>query len=271
MENMEKGTFELRELSEWQVIPTKTVEGWIGSKVNLDEVSVDAMARFSIIKGKEFGKPYFCVYDGVLRQFKVKRQFVLPFTKTYKYRDLSGNEHSCRSAILLSVAGVGDMWVNGASMCYVYGRIPFSVFLTVEDYKERKPYVLEYAELGAKDITETYSKVWSFTKTYATYRSRLYEWDGTKAVPVKGRNRVVLGFTWDGTRADIGMSPTAAPYYLTIEDCERDNSIKVEYFADEEPAEESERDVYEVIFGVSLKFSEGDVEKILSAVREFAK
>lgn len=268
---MKKGTFELKELSECRVIPTKTVEGWIDNKVDLDGVSVDVMARFSIIKGKEFGKPYFCVYNGVLRQFKVKRQFILPFIKTYKYRDFSGCEQTCHSAILLSVAGVGDMWVSGRSMCYLYGRVPFSVFLSVEDYKERKPYELEYAELGAKDITEIYSKVWSFTKTYGTYWSRLYEWDGTKAVSVKERNGVVLGFTWDGTRADIGMSPTAAPYYLTIEDCERDNSIKVEYFADEEPAEEREKDVYEVIFGVGLKFSEGDVEKILSAVREFAK
>jgi hypothetical protein len=270
MENMKKGTFELKELSEWQVIPTEAVNE-MAKKVDLDEVSVDAMARFSIIKEKEFGKPYFCVYNGVLRQFKVKRQFVLPFTRIYKYRDLSGDEHSCHSAILLSVAGVGDMWVNGASMCYVYGRIPFSVFLTVEDYKERKPYVLEYAELGAKDITETYSKVWSFTKTYATYRTRLYEWDGTKAVSVKGRKGVVLGFTWDGTRIDIGMSPTAAPYYLTTEDCERDNTVKVEYFADEKPADEGDDDVYELIFGVTFKFSEKDVEKILSAVRKFAK
>lgn len=252
---------DIRELKDSFIFLDGCVEDFIKREITTrNPLTIDATIKFQVIGNEDINKKLFMVYNGVLRQFRVKKQVFFPFNYTYTLRDTK-----VYSAILIEIASIGKKWVR-AYNSYPFGSLPFDVFASVDDYKRNIPYQINYYTHNASDIAALYTDFGfcSFSKTYSTYNSRVYKWDGVKVVSFGRKTNVRLCFIWDGIEFDINNKNVKKPFYVFEEDCRLDNSIKVEYFTDDE--EDTTEDDLDVIVDVSVKITKSNVDKLLNFV-----
>ena len=223
--------------------------------------------KFFNIPTEDFNKKFFLVYNGKLRQFKFVKQAHFPFGYAYNTRTINDKDTRVSDAVLVNVAGVGEMWVD----CLYFGRISFDVFESVEDYKNGVKYEINYFNFTLDEMKAAYANIWDFAWVgYAYPKVAVYNWDGTKVVRVYPKNNVSIGLTWDGDQIETGMDDTMYPFYVTEEDCREDNDIEVEYLdgEKEEPKEKRRKGLF---VGLAYDLTDDEVKTIKELIKSFAE
>ena len=223
--------------------------------------------KFFNIPTEDFNKKFFLVYNGKLRQFKFVKQAHFPFGYAYNTRTINDKDTRVSNAVLVNVAGVGETWVD----CLYFGRIPFDVFESVEDYKNGVKYEISYFNFTLDDMKAAYANIWDFVElSCANPKVAVYNWDGTKVVRVYPKNNVSIGLTWDGDQIETGMDDTMYPFYVTEEECREDNDIEVEYLdgEKEEPKEKRRKGLF---VGLAYDLTDDEVKTIKELIKSFAE
>lgn len=212
-----------------------------------------------------YGRTYFLVYNGKLRQFKMIRTYLCPWNW-----HLTHNHKNVRAIHELEICGLGRLFVahnDGSGTNFVC-----KVYKSPEDYKEGKEAYLGY---NADNLLET--QPFGFSLVYNRnffsehhYVAKVWRWNGTRAVEENVRN--VYMFYWfdeDGLGTqDTNTLPKG--YYRTKEECEKDNSIEVEYFAELVKPEEP-KTTTELFFGTKYTLTEDEVKKVKDLISSFNK
>ena len=237
-----------------------------------DIISIEWHVSCMLLQAKEFNRPFFLVYDGALRQFKIKKQHIFPFSTRPKGIAIDGTTTRISSLIVIDIAGLGEITVLGSSLVYTLGKLPFDVFESVEDYRNGLTYDFCYMTVSSENIVEVYAKQICFESFLSSYRAVGYKWDGTKTVMEYLTTDISLGFSWDGVKFISGMEGVKRPYYLSKEECENDNSIKVEYFAtlDENEGKDDERTEGEFL-GLGFSLTDDEIEIVKHLISSFDK
>lgn len=223
--------------------------------------------HFVNIPTEDFNKKFFLVYNGKLRQFKFIKQAHFPFGYAYNTRTINDRDTRVNDAILINVAGIGETWVD----CLCYGKVPFDVFESVENYKNGVKYEINYFNFTLDEMKAAYANIWDFANVgYAYPKVAVYNWDGTKVVRVFPKNNVSIGLTWDGDQIETGMDDTMYPFYVTEEECREDNDIEVEYLdgEKEEPKEKRRKGLF---VGLAYDLTDDEVKTIKELIKSFAE
>ena len=223
--------------------------------------------KFFNIPTEDFNKKFFLVYNGKLRQFKFVKQAHFPFGYAYNTRTINDKDTRVSDAVLVNVAGVGETWVD----CLYFGRIPFDVFESVENYKNGVKYEINYFNFTLDEMKAAYANIWDFVElACANPKVAVYNWDGTKVVRVFPKNNVSIGLTWDGDQIETGMDDTMYPFYVTEEECREDNDIEVEYLdgEKEEPKEKRRKGLF---VGLAYDLTDDEVKTIKDIIKSFAE
>lgn len=213
----------------------------------------------NIMNAREFGRTMYLVYEGQLRQFKIKKGMKFPFNYTPSH-----NGESFQHVLILDIAGIGECAVKADMYNYQFA---FHIYNTIEDFKDNKPYQLSRKYLDMDKLGEIYSNV----GTMAPYKPLVrYIWNGTSAQSYSLKDNVSLFFTYNENGFDNQMVNEDYSGYANKEECERDNAIQVAVFADEE--EKEDEVAQEVIVRCSIEINgvEYDVvnEETLAAIRK---
>ena len=252
---------DLRVMKDDYIIETKgdLISHWLTQKLfeQRDCVTIYGGDNFYLVDNLDIEKKLFLVYDGVLRQFKIKKQIFFPFNYNYK-----SNKSIVRSALLIEICGIGEMWIRGKNYAYSHGQLPCDCFESVEDFKGMNPYEISYHKCSADEVAKMYNNIGvaTFKKTYATYIASIWKWDGVRAVEQSLKGGIVLCFAWDGKELDMRNDRIEKPYYATKKECEEDNSIKVEYFADDDEEEEPKKTLKD---GITSMVDDGEFGDLL--------
>ena len=195
-----------------------------------------------------------------MRQFVVKKQVFFPFNYRYCH-----NGSKVRCAIQLEICGIGEVWVNCKPTCYSLGELPFDCFKTIEDYKMGNPYEVNYITITASHLATIFLKrgICNFTKTFASYRASLYQWDGVTCVRCDVNRNISLCVIWEGY-LNVPFEKAQHPYYISEEEYAENNSLKVECFADYDNKESEVEE--ETIVNLSFKVKSENVQKIMNFV-----
>lgn len=213
------------------------------------------------LKEKEFGKTFYLVYHGVLRQFRFKKTIVYPFTYGIRKRDSLG---IYGNVTILDVAGIGELNVG----CSMYGgELDFPIYESIEDYKNGKVYKPEYYRTD-KEVCEKWYGVslicddYIMNSDYTLYR---WHWNGTCAELERVYDLIPICFIRDadGVHFPDGWSKNNLSGWTTKEECEKDNEISVCCFAGNEPEPEEK----EKTIRLSVEIKESDIPRL----KEFVK
>jgi hypothetical protein len=178
----------------------------------------------------------YLVYEGQLRQFKIKKGIKFPFNwhcKFTKYGE--GFSREIRNILIIEVAGIGELAVDAR----MWGNsFDFCIYDSIDDFKAdngralRREYVIDRMQV-------IYANVGTLGSVGNKYLYR-YTWDGTRAVQYSLKENVSLFFTYDAKEFDNQMNGGWYDGYTTKEECEKDNAIQVAVFAEEDKEKEDE-------------------------------
>ena len=212
-----------------------------------------------------YGKEYFLVYMGKLRQFKVIRTYLCPWNWRCK------NNHKSMIAIHeLEICGMGRILVahnDGSGTNFVC-----KVYKTPEDYKNGNEGYLGYTADNFEEINPfnfDFVREPSFMCSGYDYVPKVWQWNGTRAVSEKV-NKVPMFYSFDGENYHVPNAENfevKEGYYLSKEECEDENAIEVEYFAKNDKEEKEKAEIEITIASVTLKVKESDAEKIISYIK----
>lgn len=178
----------------------------------------------------EFGKTLFIVYNGVLRQFRIKEVVVFPFNWGIKRRD---SMSLFNNVTILEVAGIGILNVG----LYMYGgEFNCPIYASVEDYKNGKEYKMSYTRVKKENCEKRFGiKFVTLGILREDYLRRWY-WNGTSSYLGEIQESMPICYlvTKDGIELPDGWSPEELSGYATKEECEDDNSINICCFDEEE-------------------------------------
>ena len=206
-----------------------------------------------------FGKVFYMVYEGTLRQFKI--------LKGYLFFGNEGCAPSVRRSIsdnmyLIEVAKVGRMFVYGG----YDASLPFTFYESVEDYKNGNPVEQNNPYLGVDKVREIVQNVFSCEVDEKWEFPRRWKWDGAVAQCYKVSLPLYLEYDGEGEfYAPIWFNSYDG--YASKEECEEDNEIKVVTFDDEETFEEKKEKV--VVLGIHLELTESDIKKLKNVVTNY--
>lgn len=174
-----------------------------------------------------FGKTFYLVYQGQLRQFRIKKGIKFPFNwKT------SFGTRTISNIWIIDVAGIGELAVDAR----MWGYAPdFEIYESIEAFKANEPFQVKRIWLGQDKggLEEIYKNIGMDNGVLC----RWY-WNGTMAERKYLNKNISLFFTYDGNGFDNNMGGCIYVGYATKEECEKDNAIKVAVFADSEADEE---------------------------------
>ena len=193
------------------------------------------------LPSRMFDKTMYVVYNGKLCQFRIKKEFIYPFTTTRTYRN--GLVHLA-NVYLIEVAGHGEMYVLANMYHYDFDM---DIFESVEDFKAGKKINLPHSTIEVEDMNRIYNGLCTFDDSYHPNALR-YTWNGTSAESYKFSNNVSLYIMYDGKNFTLPSEMYEQDYYgyATKEDCEKDNAIQVACFADDD-SDDGDEDVDKVI------------------------
>jgi len=222
------------------------------TSVNSD-VEIDCR---DITSPREFNKVMYLVYDGKLRQFKIKKGLKFPFnwTKTI-------NGQHITNILIIEVAGLGEFAVSAAFWGYTFN---FVVYDSIEDFKQGNGRNLKREWLGNARTLE--NDVYGNIGIHSKKLSRWY-WNGTNAKVQSLKQNISLFFTYDKDGFNNNMFTWYYGGYATKEECEENNAIQVEVFSDSEAEEEKPTTI-------KIRISEIEVEipkSKLGELEEYAR
>lgn len=173
-----------------------------------------------------FGRTFYLVYQGQLRQFRIKKGIKFPFNWKTTF-----NNRTISNIWIIEVAGIGELAVDAR----IWGYAPeFDIYESIDAFKANEPFKVKrmYLEEGIENI---YKNIGICDE----YLGRWY-WNGTNAEWRELADNISLFFTYDENGFDNHMEGCTYGGYATKEECEKDNAIKVAVFADEAGEEEKE-------------------------------
>lgn len=217
--------------------------------------------RGKYLKSDEYGKTYFLVYQGKLRQFRFVKTIVFPFTWGIKKKGSLGNYFN---VTVIDVAGVGRLNVG----CFMYyGELNFPIYESIEDYKNDKPHKPGYYTINKECNEKRYGVKLVCKNCKINSNESLYRWywNGTCAELRLVNDCIPICFVCeaDGIHFPDGWSKKSLSGYATKEECEADNEISVCCFDGEEPKQQA----VEKIIRLSVEIKESD----LARLKEFVK
>ena len=230
----------LYELKDDQIVPINVVNGLLSKRHDLKEPLKIRCDGKSITKITEFNKVKYLVYKGKLRQFKIKRGIKYPF-----FSNVCVGRISVNNLLIVDIAGLGEVGVLANTYGYTFN---FYVYDSVEDFKKKNAATLGETYLKEETLKRIYANDGSFDDCGVFCR---YYWDGVMAKPYTPKHDVSLFFTYDKNGFDTNM-PTFYEGYPTKEECEKDNTIQVEYLNDEA---DNEKDSLNVVIHVSVEIN----------------
>lgn len=212
----------------------------------------------------EYNKPLYLVYNGKLRQFRLKKTYIFPFNYTYKC-DAHGCVRCVKKVEVIDIAGVGEVAVIAQMWGYAF---EFEMFESVKDFKTKNPYVMKHFTINRDILRNLYSDICTITDEYTANLYR-YFWNGTSAEIVKFDTNLCLFFCYDrenGYSLDKEFErfwKNYKPTYAQKEICEKENSIEVVCFSDEETDSKKEEEVVEFyVLGVKYTTTKEGIEKL---------
>lgn len=228
-----------KEMTKNDIIPMEQITNLLERPLTSVDSSLEIEHR-DITARSEFNKVMYLVYEGQLRQFKIKKGIKFPFNwyrKFAKYNEGFGEHIS--NILIIEVAGIGELAVDARMWGYSFD---FYIYDSIEDFKADKGRELK-REYFEKRMQEIYANVCTLGGLSNKYLYR-YTWDGTRANIYSLKENVSLFFTYDANEFDNQMHGWYDGY-ATKEECEEDNAIQVAVFAEED--EEKEDEVQNVV------------------------
>ena len=212
-----------------------------------------------------YGRKYFLVYKGKLRQFKMVRTYLCPWNYNFTH-----NGKRVVAIHELEICGLGTIFVahnNGSGTNFVC-----KVYHSVEHYKNGQDAYLGYK---ADNLAEINIFPFDFVKEPSYFSNcelvaKMWRWNGTRAVAENVTN-VPMFYSFDGDNYEIPNEEDyelPCGYYCTKDMCEKDNAIEVEYFAEEEESNEV-KTTTETIFGIEYQLTEDEKNKLKELVATF--
>lgn len=178
----------------------------------------------------EFGKTLFIVYKGVLRQFRINEVVVFPFNWGIKKPNSMG---IYANVTILEIAGVGTLNV-GLNM--YGGNFNCPIYESIEDYKNGKQYKMSYTRISKEGCEKRFGIKFVHESILHDNVLRRWFWNGTSAylAPIHESMPICYLVTKDGIKLPDGWSPKELSGYATKEECEKDNTINICCFDEEE-------------------------------------
>ena len=212
------------EMTREDIIPLATINSILANPLTSVNSSIEVDSN-DITAVCQFNKVFYLVFEGQLRQFKIKKGIKFPFNWATRF-----NGEKFSNIWIIDVAGIGTLAINAKWWGY---RPTFKIYKSIEDFKQGKEYNVIRSCL-AEEMCSIYANVGMDNNTL----SRWY-WNGTSAVRGNLTHNVSLFFTYDEKGFDNNMFAEDYGGYATKEECEEDNAIQVACFADDEEAQES--------------------------------
>jgi hypothetical protein len=211
-----------------------------------------------------YGRMYFLVYMGKLRQFKVIRTYVCPWNYTFTH-----NGKRVVAIHELEICGVGKVFVahnDGSGTNFVC-----KIYDSVEDYKNEEESYLGYNADNLEELqpfTSSLVHEHSYFSNY-DYVVKVWRWNGMRAV-AECATKVPSFYSFDGKNLEI---PNAENYalpkgrYKTKEECEKDNTFEVECFGEKENTEKKDVEVEVTIASVTMKVKESQLDDVIKYIK----
>ena len=249
-------------MADFELNPRDLINGNFAFRL-LDKTDMRAEKHTFHLHPTSYGKNYFLVYGGKLRQFRVVRTYLNPWNYSF-----TNNEKRVRAIHELEISGIGKVFVAHNSGSGT--NFPCKVYNSVEDYKNEKEAYLGYNADTLSEIQPfTFSLV--FEHSYFSdnqFVPKMWKWDGTRAV-AENATKAPMFYSFDGENIEIpNANDYTLPngYYKTKEECENDNTFEVEYF-DEEEETPKEVEVEITIASVTLKVGKDKLDDIVNYIR----
>ena len=210
-----------------------------------------------------YGRMYFLVYMGKLRQFKVIRTYVCPWNYTFTH-----NEKRVMAIHELEICGIGKVFVahnDGSGTNFVC-----KIYHSVEGYKNEEEGYLGYNADNLEELQPFTSSVvaeQSFVSNY-DYVMKVWRWNGVRAV-AEYATKVPSFYSFDGKNLEIPNAENYAlpkGYYKTKEECEKDNTFEVECFGEKENTEKKDVEVEVTIASVTMKVKESQLDDVIKYI-----
>ena len=240
---MAKNTFTREEMTREDIIDMDYIKHLLATPLSTIKNEPRVAAR-EITSPSEFNKIMYLVFEGQLRQFKIKRGIKFPLD--WK-RNLNGRE--VRNILIIDVAGIGELAVCADRSGY---NFHFDIYDSVEEFKIGNARNLRKLYLGVREnisLESIYSNVGTF-ENFVLYR---YKWNGTNAVRYPLNENVCLFLVYDANHVSNLMDLVSYEGYATKEECEKDNAIQVAVFAEED--EEKEDEVQNVVVRCNIEIN----------------
>lgn len=210
-----------------------------------------------------FNKTMYLVYEGALRQFKIRKEFIFPFNYTRTIGSGFDRKY-IRNVYLIDIAGIGELYVLANIYHYAFN---FPIYESVEDFKANK-YYDKCEQMKLDEIKKLYANHCSFVNDVA-YQ---FEWDGVSSVSCKWVDDVSLFFTFDGKEYVLPkeLADTTFDLYPSKEECENDNTINIVGFDDSEEEKEYEVTAAQLLtrkFNVKATNFDSACDKVLEQLK----
>ena len=249
-----------------QLDPCDIIDGSAIYK-SLEKSDIRAKNYVFHLHPSSYGRMYFLVYMGKLRQFKMIRTYLCPWNYTFSH-----NGKRVKAIHELEICGIGKVFVahdNGDGLNFVC-----KVYRSVDDYKNENDCYLGYNADNLEELqpfTSSLVAERSFVSNY-DYVMKVWRWNGVRAV-AEYATKVPSFYSFDGKNLEI---PNAEDYalpsgfYKTKEECEKDNTFEVECFAEVVKPKE-QNTTTEMFFGAKYTLTEDEVKKVKDLISSFNK
>ena len=208
--------------------------------------------RVSVPKGM-FGKIFYLVYQGKLREFKVVKTMHFPSNIKWT-RPMDGEKMD--GITLINIAGIGEKWVVMCVGCSFY----FPIYSSVESFKANKPIKTDF-------FVPYLDKVFNGLFDFVNDRPVRWHWDGVKPTyRYIASNELPLYFFYTGNNNYVVPKESLVfqTYngYTSSKECEKDNEIQIARFSDDDTSKTNEEMVVGEIFGTKVSLTKDQLAKV---------
>ena len=225
--------------------------------------SVDRIAKC------EFGKTLYAEIYGKIRGFRIKQVEIYPMS--YGIR-IPHTQYNYSQVLVCDVAGIGEMRIG---KCF---DKRFTIYDSVEDFKQGNGRELKYVFLGRDDVKNIVEEMFGVTiidegnHIFPHNKTMRYVWDGVKAVTF--HYDIPIYFTYDNKNGY--QLPTWYKYddecgFPTKEGCEFANNVDVVDFEDEPKEEEKPIKVKVTIAEVEVEIPKEKLAELEDFAKKLAK
>lgn len=214
------------------------------------------------LEKREYGRKFFLVCDGKLRQFVFLKSLFFPFVTQHGLRNFTELFERQRIDVL-RVAGIGDVWAVSTR----HDSCSFTIFKSIDDYKKGMEYIPKVCTDVMDEVVECLRK--TFEVEYSSGDIYYYKWNGAQVVRCSienaphyveyGKNGVSLDEEFLSEWAD------RADIYKSAKECRNSNEIQIELLDDDDYAEQ-EKTFKVKVLGVDCDATEKELRNAIKVI-----